>query len=493
MPGPLTQLPWQLLLPSDRTKPVLLLGASRPQELPDGWRFETSETAGPFAAAVRLPGGLAPQSATLDRLSKILLPGGHLLWVSDRAPSSSALPRLPSWSRPACFVASGRALRSPHADWAQPLHGTGKMDLAIRLFQRASRRISHSAGHRITVMVPGKSGGGGWIFDLIEDLARRGVADVGPDGLGRIDRTGTGMAIGQIAGRSGERFALKVGLIDRAAREMIDECRCLDTLKLHSTLSAEILNVLPRILASGEFFGIHYRLDFWIPGRPASEFMYRLRARAEAVEQAIRWITEFHKGTLGPARDATADAEFARSVILGVSSRVDSEDRKLADQVADYLKERLDQYAVPAVHGHGDYWLGNVICERPAGPIRGIIDWKQSEKKAPPLEDIFHLLFHRKWLFSVYDPGTHLAAFFERQYGRRDRRLIAQYLRDLDLDPKVTGPMAVLYWVRYLATREPLLAARRSWYSRSYLRVRRSLERRLGSDLDQLGRWVSES
>jgi aminoglycoside phosphotransferase (APT) family kinase protein len=366
------------------------------------------------------------------------------------------------------------------------------LDLALGVLRRAFP-VLHFARRRLTVTVPGGSEGGGWIFELIEDLQRRGVAEISAEGLGRIDWTRSGMAIAQIAAASGQKLALKVALEKWAAREMAKEDRSLDALQRRRGLSGRILAALPRIEASGCFHETHYRLESWLPGRPASELMYRARDRAEAVEKAVRWITELHTGTLGPARKAAEDAEWARGVVLGVSSRAGRSDGQFADQVAAYLKRQLDQHVVPAVQGHGDFWLGNVIREPNSGAITGIIDWNHADEQAPPLEDVLHLLFHRKGFFSVYDPGAHLAALLQRRYDGRSRKLIIRYLRDLDLDPGVVAPLAVLYWVRYLATREPTLASWRGWYSRSYLRVRKLLGPRLGPDLDRLGSWLSSA
>ena len=489
----------QLLLPSDRTKPLLLLtGRARPNpELPTGWRSETAEHKGPFAAAVRLPGGPAAEPATLRRLAKVLLPGGHILWISDRRNHVAAVEPNGSahdgfW-RSVPLLASGSAIRSPRADWVQPLRGTGKKELLLRILGKVFGPIVCPRVRRITIMVPERSGTGGWVFELIGDLARRGIAELVPDGLGRIDRTATDMAIAQIASSSGERFALKVALSKRAAREMAEECSSLESLRRHHALSGKVLSVLPRILSSEEFSGTHYRLESWISVRPASEFMYQPRARAEAVEQAIHWVTELHRETRGPARDARADAEWARSFLCGLSERAGRKDAAFADRVAAYLQEGLIRSAVTAVHGHGDFWLGNVICERPQGPVRGVIDWKQSDSQAPPLEDVLHLLFHRKWLFSTFDPGGHLTALVQRRYGRRDRKLIVRYLKDLELDPTSAGPLVVLYWVRFLATREHTLGFHRRRYARFYSRVRNVLGGAIGPGLDQLGSWLAEA
>ena len=121
------------------------------------------------------------------------------------------------------------------------------------------------------------------------------------------------------------------------------------------------------------------------------------------------------------------------------------------------------------------------------------LDQRPGLAHAPPLEDVLYLLCHRKWLFSGWDPGGHLAALVRRRYSRRYRELIAGYLRDLDLAPRVLSPLPILHWARYLATREPVLASRRGWYARSYTQMRKALEPRIGSELDGLGSWICQA
>ena len=57
----------------------------------------------------------------------------------------------------------------------------------------------------------------------------------------------------------------------------------------------------------------------------------------------------------------------------------------------------------------------------------------------------------------------------------------------------VLAPLAILHWARYLATREPVLASRRGWYVRSYTRVRKVLEPRIGPELDGLGSRICQA
>jgi len=481
MPG-VNRVPWRLLLPADRQSPVLRLGEENPalDEALEGSRVETSESAGPFAAVVRLPGG--PRPADLERLQKTLLPQGYLLWISGYG-ERDGLTGVPAHR----LRAGGRAVWSAEGSWARPLRGTGKVDLMLRLLRPGQPRPRYE----LALVPPGR--GGGWIFELIEELSRRGVIESTPAGLGRIDRTETGAAIGQMAARDGTRLALKVALEERLASEMIHERSCLARLQNRTSLSDAMRGTLPAVLAADRFHGTYYRLERWFPGRPALELMYRRRERERIVDRAIEWITTLHRQTPGPPRDPAPCAEWARTTLAGVASRSTDGDREFPGRVGDYLGERLQRLALPTVHGHGDYWLGNVIHDPRSGAVTGVIDWNHADELAPPLEDVLHLLFHRKWLFSIYDPGARVAALVERKTDRRDRERIARYLGALGLDPQLLGPLTVLYWVRYLASREATLSSRRGWYERSYRKVREVLATRLGPDLDALGPWIASS
>ena len=122
-----------------------------------------------------------------------------------------------------------------------------------------------------------------------------------------------------------------------------------------------------------------------------------------------------------------------------------------------------------------------------------MIDWQHADAQSPPLEDLLHLLFTRKWLLSFYDPGRHVAALLQQRYSRQDRTRIARYLSDLGLDVGAMGLLALLYWVRYLDGWEASEGPKRGWYRRSYTRVQQLLTDDLESRLDRLGPWISET
>jgi aminoglycoside phosphotransferase (APT) family kinase protein len=326
---------------------------------------------------------------------------------------------------------------------------------------------------------------------VVEGLAERQIAGLDARSLGRVDRTATGLTVCQFSTAGGAKLALKVAGDEISAEGLSREAEYLRGLRAHSGLPRQIVNSLPHVLESSRHQGYAYRLETWLPGRSASDLMYWLGTREEMIDTAIDWITALHKSSVGAARQTAGYAEWARAVILRISARAGSEDEAFAERIAAYLTSRLDRYSPPTVSGHGDYWLGNILRDPDSGRITGVIDWQHGDRQAPPLEDVLHMLFTRKWLFSFYDPGSHVAAFLKRRHGPRDRQRIAGYMKDLGLSMEAVGLLTVLYWIRYLAEWEASEGPKRGWYHRSYSRVRNVLSDELETRLDGLGSWLS--
>jgi aminoglycoside phosphotransferase (APT) family kinase protein len=389
------------------------------------------------------------------------------------------------------FVAESRSLNSPEMHWSQPLRRTGKIDLVLRV---AERRIRPFLGpvkplpyHIITVVTPKEPGCGSWIDSVIAGIAARDRAQIHPHHLARIDWTDTKLAIGQIAISPRERWALKIAMEDGARERLRAHSRSLTALRSRRGFPQNLLRAVPEILETDSYYGYHYALETWIGGEPASVLMYRKRERELFVDRSIEWITLLHRATIGPGRSAEEYSERARSVLTGISSRAGKEDAEFSERVARYLRDRLEQLNPPSVQGHGDFWLGNVMVDRRAGVVTGVIDWDQSDPQAPPLEDVLHMLFQRKGLFSVYDPCAFLAALVSNRLCEADRKRLSRYMHALGLDPRLLGPFAVLYWVRYLASREWFHGKSAAWYRRAYVRVRDTLLAvGLGENLEKL-------
>ncbi len=490
---------WSLLLPARRDVPVLIAGrpeASMRKAL--GTRpVSASSAEGSFGAVLRFPGGPAPDPAAIDTLVRALAPQGYLVWITRRGPWRSperaeappdVLARIGTIET---FLGDRNSLWRPGAHGSRPLARTGKSDLVLRTLRRLVSPLFGSLTlqphYGVALVVPG-AGRGGWIMDLIAEISLRGTVPVHLDHLVRIDCTETGVAVAQIAIPAGRRWALKVALHEQAMERMRAQEAQIASLRARGGLPEVLLHAAPRILESGIFHGLFYALEAWLPGEPGSILMYRLEARERVIDRAIDWVTSLHRATLAPGRPAAEYGGMARSVLTAISTRLGEEDARFAGAAADYLEDRLGGTALPSVQGHGDFWLGNVLIDPRTSAVTGIVDWDQADAEAPPLEDILHLLSHRKWLFSIYDPGAWIRKCLAGGLPARDNDRLSGYLRALDLDRRFLGPLLLLYWVRYLATREVFFRSTPGWYVRSFGRVRDALlSDRLDRALDRIG------
>jgi hypothetical protein len=394
------------------------------------------------------------------------------------------------------FLAGGRAIWDQDATWAQPLSGAGKVEFLRRKLSELAP-LSGAAGSRDTarfevfVGYPMSREGQIWLLDLLQDLCSVSREIVKPLLLGRVDATLNRAVVLQLAADDGRRYIAKVAMQPQVAEAMGREERIIREVRRQLHAHNVLLETLPETLGSGQSHGTYYRLDRRLAGRPAIETMYENKGRERIVGQAVEWLKRFHKATVGRPLEAQAAFDDAQEVLSRFRRQEVFNDGLFADRIATYLAERLRAAQCPAVFGHGDFWLGNILYERSDNSTVGVIDWDFADKLSPPLEDLLHLLCHRKSLITVYDPGAHLASLLLGRYCATDRHAISAYLRWMDIEPDLAGPLIVMYWIRYLGSRAATLSGRRHWNRRSYSRVKNVLESMTDQDLDGLGRQLA--
>jgi len=475
---PLIRAPLELLLPADRDAALLVLGDAGAPLWAEGRRGATHGAAGSFAAAVRLPGGPDPSPRSLERLWTSIHSDGVVIWVARSGERPVPVPPPLDAIR---FLARGRSLWRPEAGWVRPLASASKVDLARSLLGLAERPT-----HEIQLVARGRGLERVWLSELLGRIGPPIADEVVRDSLGRIDRTETGLVICQIRTRQGAVLALKVGQGERLRDRLARDTRVVGNL-VRRGLPPPIARALPGALAAGEHREAAYRVEPWIEGQPAARLMYRVGARERGVDAALSWVGELHAATRCEPRAPESLADQARAVLRRAGEQVSADGVGFADAVGSYVERRLRRHVVPGVHGHGDFWLGNVVCSADAGLVTGVLDWDLGDAQAPPLEDPLHLLFYRKGPLRPYDPGARLADFLRGRCGATDRGRIADYLRRLQVDAGAVGALALVYWVRYLDTRESFLRGLRAGTARAYLPVRRVVEGALEAGLDSLG------
>jgi hypothetical protein len=494
-------VPWQLLLPGDSQSQVLWLGgrADFLREILTVRPVLEAVRPGAIAAVVRGPGGPESIESLPPKYLDAIGPETSVVWVRRRR---SVLrdqndPFESGRYQVFRFSANGRAVWDDGAGWATPLPGAGKKEYIKSLLPTwisILAALSRGAGKfEVLIGCPTQGHAEIWALEFTDALRRSQLIDHGPLSLGRIDATHNRAALLQFASSDGNRYFAKVALHPDVGSSMARESSIVNSVRHRLTGHESLLQSIPVCLYEGQSHGHYFRLGCWMVGRPAIEFMYQTSKREELIDKAIDWLQRYHGATTGEALDPRSIADYSRNVLGRFESSGGGADRRFIERIAGYLARQFRDSVCSSVLGHGDFWLGNILCCPIDLSVRGVIDWDFGDQLAPPLEDLLHLLCHRKSLLSVYDPGNHLARLFAGRYPEADQKRISAYVRSQGVDVGLTGALVLLYWVRYLGSRVATLSSRRRWESRSYWRVKKVLQTLGDEDLDEFGTQLAGS
>lgn len=385
----------------------------------------------------------------------------------------------------------GRILSTTSLD-ARGLAGTSKAKLLRRTVRRLVPlswlcRRGLPRWHLTVLNREGSDGPRLRMQTLLERVSRVTGRDLTLDQVAWIDRTEMGVAVAKLRPSSGESLALQVALDDDAHRRLERNGEQLVRLTTSERFPEELRPTLPLVLDRGTEGGSAYLVTRWLEGVPGGRYMYSLRRKSRATEAGLRWILDLHRHSRDDPADPAAVAEWGADVLDDISSRAGREDRDFSTEVGRFLETALERSPLPTVLGHGDFWLGNLVLDEQGGDVLGVLDWDHADPAAPPLEDVLHLLFFQKGLLSTFDPIRQLIQLVTGQAPRRTRRRIADYWREMDLDPGLMGAAVALYWLRFLDRRELQAPRAVAWYRDNYHRLRDLLAGRTSSVLAPLG------
>ena len=487
----------QLLLPADPSARILLLAGPKGPSLPPsvGRDFVTTADRGPFEAILRLPGAPAVSAAKLERLFSDLEPGGVLLWI-DRTARPRVLNSFTEGRGAAIvdrrtYLASRSGLVDTSAAWISPLPPTAKVDLVLesarpwlRRFALAGLDMHH---HQLTLLTRRGGPARSWLETLLAGIDERGVAQVGDARLGQVRLTANGLAVAQIGGAGGPAWALKLvpeveALLERCRRQQ----RELERLRERTDLPRELIAVLPGILESARFHGRYYSLEPWLRGVPCTVDMYRPRRCEQDIDRAIDWIIDLHRRTRTPGRSsAGAAAAAAGNALDAIESAAGSSIPGLRDRLAPYVAGRMEALDPPAVYGHGDFWLGNILRDHAGSKVTAVLDWDLASADDLPLLDPLHLLATRKGLLRGFDRERSLLRFWGGNPDRRDRTRLTRYAKAVDLPRACAGVLSVQYWLHYMRHLAAQKHGRTAGFAAAYRRVGSFLAGKLGPTLDE--------
>lgn len=408
--------------------------------------------------------------------------------IRDHLSDVQGVGRLRTWTY---LLDAGRVLSMEKRD-ARGLARTSKKDLIRRTVRRLTplpwlrnRGLPH--WHLSVVTRDAEDTPPLWLEVLLDRVSRVSGLDLSLDHLRWIDRTEMEVAVAKLRTPSGGSLALQVTRSGDARRRLDRHGEQLVRLASTESVPSELRPTLPPVLDHGCVDGRSFLVTRWLEGVPGGSLMYSPRGKSRATRAGLRWILALHRHSLDAPVDPAGVAAWGAGVLGNVSSRAGQEERSFETEMSRYLETALGRSSLPTVLGHGDYWLGNLVLDEEGDRVVGVLDWDHVDSHAPPLEDVLHLLFFQKGLLTSFDPIRRLVRLLTDRERASNRRWIANYWTEMDLDPAAMGPAAALYWLRFLERRELQAPRGGGWYRDNYSRMRDLLAGRTSSVLDPLG------
>ncbi|GEL18894.1 aminoglycoside phosphotransferase family protein [Pseudonocardia asaccharolytica] len=232
--------------------------------------------------------------------------------------------------------------------------------------------------------------------------------------------------------------------------------------------------LLPRILAAGDVNGAYCTLETRLGGGDGRIAVADPHRRDLVLAGALDAITRLHRRTASVVTVADAGitrwigepAAVVRPVLRGAY-------RAALDRLVGELTGSLHGRRVAVGWVHGDFTAHNVLCA-PGCEVTGVVDWCQSDPDGLAVLDVVSFLL----TFDTEVAGEELGTVVVRWLADPGRAgaVLTEAQRGLGADPLGPGTLALLAWLRHVATniaKSPRYAANPVWIRRNVRAVLR--------------------
>lgn len=279
-------------------------------------------------------------------------------------------------------------------------------------------------------------------------------------------RGGSDTAIVGVRGEDGSRCLLKVTRSRHGRAQLERQTATLAALHADPRLGPTRL-LLPRVLATGEINRASWVLETRLGGDDGRVALTDPRHRGAFRDAALAAITELHRrtavavevGDTGITRWVRRPAAVVLPVLRGA-------DRATLDALVAALDLRLRGRRLADGWVHGDFTPDNVLWD-PAQGVTGVVDWCQSDPDGLPVLDLVSFLLTFAAAVNRAELGTVVLRWIDddvRHPSLDEAQLV------LDCDPLDPGTLALLAWLRHIATniaKSPRYAANPVWMRRN--------------------------
>lgn len=301
-------------------------------------------------------------------------------------------------------------------------------------------------------------------------------ADLLPDALpAPAQLTSTDLAIIPVAapGRA-PGAVIKLALSDAAGRRLEREEALLSALQRDSQLGGW-RRLLPRPLAHGTVQGRRYRVERALAGRAPVARLADCAARRRLLALAADTIAVLHRATTTTLPTDPSDPWV--DAHLRELARHAGRQAPLAEfaRLRERLHQALSNQVFRASWIHGDYWLGNILCDNQE-PV-AIVDWEAAAALELPMHDLLHLLLYSRRLRTGAELGQIVSGLLRGgAFTGEERQLLTRHEAFGGCGSLSERDCLLLYWLRHVAMHARQQRARvgyryRIWERRNVLEV----------------------
>lgn len=223
---------------------------------------------------------------------------------------------------------------------------------------------------------------------------------------------------------------------------------------LRESSSAVVQSLLPTPLCSEQLKGITYFVQSMLPGYPGTRFLRNGKLNDSLKAHAVSFLLELRITDAGdPASGVSNWEDLVGSDFDGGLAIVERQLGILPRDLRDRLSKQLSERKWPAVIGHGDFWLGNLLLSNDQRELLGVIDWDRAIPRSMPLVDLIHFLLYAKVEFEHRKLPDLVGETIARgRFEDSDQPFVDSYLRQMGISvtEDLVRAFVVLCWLTYI-------------------------------------------
>ncbi len=217
-------------------------------------------------------------------------------------------------------------------------------------------------------------------------------------------------------------------------------------------------NLLPTLLASGDYEQRHYAIEAYIAGVDALDLANQPASLNALVSNAAETIDILHAGT---AVTKTIDTELLsnwvdnRTSLLETVYRTRTTGHTCVEAVCKLrmlLHDQLLGRSVALSWIHGDYWLGNLRVSQDGLRINGILDWELAAEDELPILDTLLLLITTLMAGSGLEMGDVIRQLLQGDsWQGHETTILRQAMQDYPVGDIHMRTLILLTWLRHVS------------------------------------------